>query len=126
MVKKEFTYYGRRLDELKTMSLQELSAILPARARRCIKRGFTPAQKSFLKRIEKKNNVKTHCRDMIILPVMVGKTVRIYNGKEYFIVLITEEMIGHYIGEFSMTRKRVQHSAPGIGATKSSASISVR
>jgi len=126
MVKKEFTYYGRKLEELQTMSLQELAAILPARARRCIRRGFTPAQKAFLKRIEKKNNVKTQCRDMVILPVMVGKTVRIHTGKEYFTVMITEEMIGHYIGEFSMTRKKVQHSAPGIGATKSSASISVR
>jgi small subunit ribosomal protein S19 len=126
MVKKEFTYYGRGLEELKLMSLQELAAILPARARRCIRRGFTEAQKTFLKRLEKKNNLKTQCRDMIILPVMIGKIVRIYNGKEYMPVTITEEMLGHCLGEFAMTRKRVQHSAPGIGATRSSASISVR
>jgi small subunit ribosomal protein S19 len=126
MAKKEFTYYGRKLEELKTLSLQELAALLPARSRRCITRGFSDAQKTFIKRLEKKNNVKTHCRDMIILPTMVGKTVRIYNGKEYMTVILTEEMIGHYIGEFAVTRKKVQHSAPGIGATRSSASISVR
>ncbi len=126
MAKKEFTYYGRKLEELKLMSLQEIAALLPARQRRCIKRGFTPAQKIFIKRLEKKNNIKTQCRDMIIIPTMVGKTVKIYNGKEFVPVILTEEMIGHYLGEFAMTRKKVQHSAPGIGATRSSASISVR
>ncbi len=126
MAKKEFTYYGRKLEELKLMSLQEIAALLPARQGRCIKRGFTPAQKIFIKRLEKKNNIKTQCRDMIIIPTMVGKTVKIYNGKEFVPVILTEEMIGHYLGEFAMTRKKVQHSAPGIGATRSSASISVR
>ncbi|MBL7054846.1 ribosomal protein S19 family protein, partial [Candidatus Woesearchaeota archaeon] len=37
-----------------------------------------------------------------------------------------EEMIGHYLGEFAMTRQRVAHSAPGIGATRSSGSLSVK
>ena len=108
------------------MSTKEFSALLPARQRRTIERGFTDAQKRFLKKLEKKNEVKTHCRDLVILPKMVGKTVLVYNGNSYTAVRIIDEMVGHYLGEFVMTRKRVSHSAPGVGATRSSASISVR
>ena len=80
-----------------------------------------------MKKIEKKKDgVKTHCRDMIILPKMVGIMVKVYNGKTFFPVRITDEMLGHYLGEFVLTRKSVSHSAPGIGATRSSASISVK
>ena len=71
-------------------------------------------------------NIETHCRDMIILPEMVGKTIKIHQGKEFMPVIIEEGMIGHYLGEFAMTRKKVAHSAPGIGATRSSASLSVK
>ena len=72
------------------------------------------------------NNVKTHCRDMVIVPQMVGKTLRIYNGKEYLPVAIIASMLGHYLGEFSPTRKGVTHSAAGIGATRSSKAVSAR
>ena len=75
---------------------------------------------------EKKNNIETHCRDAIILPEMVGKTIKVYSGKEFIPVTINEDMIGHYLGEFVLTRNRVQHSAPGIGATRSSAALSVK
>jgi len=127
MAKKEFTYMGKTLEELQKMSLDELAKLLPARQRRTIKRGFTEAQKSLLKRIRRKDkNIKTHCRDMLILPEMVGMVLRIHNGKEFFTVTIINEMIGHYFGEISMTRKRVEHSAPGIGATKSSGALSVK
>jgi len=63
---------------------------------------------------------------MIVLPEMLGKLIRVYNGKEYVPVAIEPEMLGHRLGEFTQTRKKVTHSAPGIGATKSSASLSVR
>ena len=127
MAKKEFTYKGKTLDDLKKLSLKELMLLLPSRQRRTLKRGFTDAQKKLLKRIRgKKGDVKTQCRDIIVLPEMVGTTIRVYSGKEFFPVLIQDEMIGHYLGEFVMTRKKVEHSAPGIGATKSSASLSVK
>ena len=58
--------------------------------------------------------------------MMVGTTIRVYNGKEFVQVMIEDEMVGHYLGEFALTRKRIQHSAPGIGATRSSASLSVK
>ena len=64
--------------------------------------------------------MRTHCRDVPILPDFVGKKVAVHNGKEFVSVEIKPEMIGHYIGEFAMTRKAVAHSGPGVGATRSS------
>ncbi|HJO01914.1 MAG: 30S ribosomal protein S19 [Candidatus Woesearchaeota archaeon] len=127
MAKKEFSYRGKTLEELKGLSLNEVAALLPARQRRVLKRGLTDQQKILLKKIKKnEGNIETQCRDMIILPEMVGKTIRVHRGKEFLPVIIIEEMIGHYLGEFVLTRKRVEHSAPGIGATKSSAALSVK
>ncbi len=121
MAKKEFTYRGKTIEELKTLSLNEFMELLPARSRRSLKRGFTEQQKILLKRIRaKKSNIETHCKDMIILPEMIDLTIKIHNGKEFIPVTIQNEMIGHYLGEFSLTRRRVQHGSPGIGATRSS------
>ena len=127
MAKKEFSYRGKGIEELKSMSLNELASLLPARQRRSLKRGLTEQQKILLSRIKKnKANIKTHCRDMVILPEMIGKTIKVYNGKEFAPVIIVEEMMGHCLGEYALTRQRVEHSAPGIGATRSSASLSVK
>ena len=122
----ELRFHGKNLDELKEMGIKEFSLLLKSRQRRSLQRGFTEPQKSFLKKLEKKNNVKTHCRDIIVIPSMVGKLVRLYNGKEYVAITITEEMLGHFMGELVLTRKMVKHSSPGVGATRSSASVSVR
>jgi len=127
MAIREFKYRGKTLDELKNLSIKEFAQLLPARQRRSLERGFSEPQKSFLKRLKKKgNNVKTHCRDMIILPDMVGKTILIHNGKSFVAIHVESEMVGHFFGEFSLTRPKVAHSAPGVGATRSSASVSVR
>ena len=127
MAKKEFTYRGKTLEELKNLSLNEVAALMPARQRRTLKRELTEQQKILLQKIRKnESNIETHCRDMIILPEMVGKTIKVYSGKEFIPVIIMDEMIGHYLGEFVLTRKRVEHSAPGIGATRSSAALSVK
>lgn len=127
MAKKEFAYRGKNIEELKNMSLNELASLLPARQRRSLKRGLTEQQKILLSRIKKnKVNIKTHCRDMVILPEMIGKIIKVYNGKEFAPVTIVDEMIGHCLGEYALTRRRVEHSAPGIGATRSSASLSVK
>ncbi len=132
MAKKEFTYRGKTLDDIKKMSLTDLAEIMPARQRRTLKRGFTEAQKKLLNQIKKfkegakKKPVKTHCRDMIVLPDFVGMTIHVYRGKSFEPIMIQPEMIGHYLGEFALTRSKVQHSAPGIGATKSSSAVSVK
>ncbi|MFH1848743.1 MAG: 30S ribosomal protein S19 [archaeon] len=126
MAKKEFTYRGKTLDELKALTLNELAELLPARQRRSIRRGLNDEQKKLIERIKTKKSIRTQLRDMIILPDMVSKTINIHNGKNFKAVIIEPEMIGHLLGEFALTRNRVAHSAPGVGATKSSSSISVR
>ena len=127
MAKKEFTYRGKTLEELKKMSINEFKELLPARQRRSLKRGLNDQQKIFLKKVRnKEEGIETHCRGMIILPEMVGFMIKVHNGKEFAAVRITEEMMGHYLGEFAITRHKVEHSAPGIGATRSSASLSVK
>ena len=83
-------------------------------------------EKILLKDVAKGSNVKTHCRDMVILPVMLDKKIDVYSGKEFVPVTITLDMLGHRLGEFVLTRSSVKHSAPGIGATRSSAAISVK
>jgi small subunit ribosomal protein S19 len=127
MAKKEFAYRGKSLEELKTLSLEEFMEMVPSRARRSLKRGFTEDQKKLLEKIRaNKKGIKTHSRDMIVIPEMVGITIKVYNGKLYDEVLVAPEMVGHLLGEFSLTRRRVAHNAPGVGATRSSASVSVR
>ena len=118
MAKKEFTYRGKTMHELEKMSVTELALLFPSSVRRKIKRGFTEQEQTFMKKLKKSGEAKTHCRDMIILPTMVGRTIGIHNGKSFESVLITEEMIGHYLGEFSQSRKSVKHGSAGVGSTK--------
>jgi small subunit ribosomal protein S19 len=64
--------------------------------------------------------IKTHCRDMVVIPEMVGLNLMIHSGKEFTALDIKPEMLGHYVGEFVITNKKVQHGTPGIGASRSS------
>lgn len=114
MALKEFRFKAKKLDEFKEMSLMEFAELLPSRQRRSIKRGFSDTKKKLLKKLEKKDNVKTHLRDMIIVPAMVGKTVQVYTGKTFQAVTIVDEMLGHYLGEFALTRKRATHTNIGV------------
>ncbi|WP_456327692.1 30S ribosomal protein S19 [Archaeoglobus sp.] len=117
---KEFRYRGYTLEELQKMSLEQLAELLPARERRKIKRGFTEQELKLLRKLRKKGTARTHCRDMIVLPEMVGKVIYVHNGKEFVRVEIKPEMIGHRLGEFALTRRFEKHSGPGVGATRSS------
>jgi len=121
---KKFMFRGKTWEEIEKMSIEEFANLLKARERRKIKRGFTETEKKLLKKIRESKGkdilIRTRCRDMIILPEMVGCKIGVHNGKEYVPVMITREMLGHRLGEFALTRKRVQHSAPGVGATRSS------
>lgn len=117
---KDFKFRGLTLEELQKMSITEFSKLLPSRERRKIEKGFSEQENKVLKKIRKNGSVKTHCRDMIILPEMVGKTIQIHNGKEFVRVEIKPTMIGHRFGEFAPTRGMVKHSGPGVGATRSS------
>lgn len=123
MKKKEMTYRGKELDELKTLDVRESAKYLPSRSRRSVLRNFDSIEK-FIKRCEKKlarnKKIKTHLRDIVIVPQLVGMTIGVHTGKAFQEVLITVEMIGHRLGEFAMTRGRVNHGSAGLGATKSS------
>ena len=126
MSSKEFTYRGYTLGELQKMTPDELAEIMPARIRRTLKRGLSPENKKLLEKIRKYKQkginkvIRTHRRDMPVLPEMVGMKIAVHNGKEFVEVTITPEMIGHYLGEFAMTNRIVRHGRPGKGATRSS------
>jgi small subunit ribosomal protein S19 len=126
---KEFSYRGYNLTNLTGMSMDEFINLLPARQRRSLQRGLTPEQRVLLEKLReakearkqgKEVNLKTHVRDLIILPEMVGVKIQVHNGKEFVAIDIRPEMIGHYLGEFAITNKPVRHGTPGIGASRSS------
>ena len=131
MAKKIFTYRGFKLDEIKKMKTEEFANLLPSRQRRSLLRGPSDKQAKFLAKIAKakageKVKLHTHCRDVIITPDMLDLTIHVYNGKEFVRVNIMPEMLGHYLAEFTLTRTRVRHGMPGIGATKSSLYIPLK
>ncbi len=126
MMRKGFVYRGKNLEELQRMSLTELAELFSAEGRRKLQR-LSDLDKQFIEKVKiSKKPVKTHSREMIILPFMVGKVIMVHDGRSFQQVNVIEEMIGHRLGEYVMTRKKVAHSAPGIGATRSSASLSVK
>jgi len=121
--RKEFTYRGKTLDELKKLDVREFSKHLKSNPRRSILRQFQQIE-DFVSRAKDKINknkpVKTHQRNLVIVPEMVGMKINVHDGKSFFPVIITGEMLGHRLGEFSITRGRVKHGKSGIGATKGS------
>jgi small subunit ribosomal protein S19 len=118
---KIYLFKGKTVEELQKMPLDEFAKLIPSRRRRSLKRGLTIQQKKLLERLRKRQKaVKTHVRDMVIIPEMIGKRILIYSGKDWVTLDVTGEMLGHVLGEFAQTRKKVMHSAPGVGATKSS------
>jgi len=125
--KGEFTYRGKSLEDLKKLSIEDFANLVPARQRRTIQRGFSEQHKILLHKIKIKDpNIRTHLRDMIVLPEMVGMKIAIHSGKEFVPIDMIPEMMGHYFGEFVLTRKKVNHGAAGIGATRSSKFIPLK
>ena len=123
---KEYTYRGLSQKELESLSLDKILQLFPARARRSLTRGINDNKRKLIEEMKAaksgilKNPINTHLRDVLILPTMVGVTVNVFSGKEFRPVTITTEMIGHYLGEYVITNKRVSHGAPGVGASRSS------
>jgi len=123
---KEFSYRGIPKEELDNMSLEKLFQLFNARQRRSLTRGINDGKRKLIEEIKAakagklKNPNKTHVRDLIILPYMVDVTVNVFSGKEFRPVAIRTEMIGHYLGEYVITNRKVSHGAPGVGASRSS------
>ncbi len=126
IIRKDVLYRGKTIDFLKTLDVRESAKFLPSRSRRSVLRNFDVIEK-FIKRCEKKlsNNkrIETHRRDIVIVPKLVGLTIGVHNGKSFQDVAIAPEMIGHRLGEFSLTRSKVNHGAAGLGATKGTRGI---
>ena len=120
---KEFTYHGLSKEELANITNEKLFKLFTARARRSFTRGINDGKRKLMEEMKDENNknpIKTHLRDVIILPYMIGKTVQVFSGKEFVPIIITIQMVGHYLGEYVITNKRVNHGAPGVGASRSS------
>jgi small subunit ribosomal protein S19 len=127
MSRRRFSYRGYTIDQLREMSLEDFAKLVPSKERRfLLRQNYGSEGKMLLKKIqlakEGKYNkpIRTHLREMVILPIMVGLTIHVYNGKEYMPIEIKPEMIGHRLGEFALTTKIVKHGMPGVGATRSS------
>jgi small subunit ribosomal protein S19 len=129
MSAKEFFYRGKTLNELQRLDTREFAKLVGADSRRTLLRHFDVVER-FVKKCQQRQSegkqIRTHLRDLVIVPNMVGYQIGIHNGKEFFQVKIIPEMLGHRLGEFSQTRSKVEHGAPGIGATRSSAALSVK
>ncbi|MCP8306462.1 MAG: 30S ribosomal protein S19 [archaeon] len=123
---REFKYRGYTLDQLQNMSLESFLSLLPSRQRRSLNRGISDEKRKLLEEVRAASNgkskrpIKTHARDMVILPYMVGLTIHVHSGKEFVPLEIKPQMIGHYLGEYVITNKKVTHGTPGIGASRSS------
>lgn len=123
---KEFKYRGFDLQQLQNMSLETFLTLLPSRQRRSLNRGISDEKRKLLEDVRAarggkvKQPLRTHARDMIVLPYMVGLTLFVHNGKEFVNLAVRPEMIGHYLGEYVITNKKVVHGTPGIGASRSS------
>lgn len=119
--RKEFTYRGKTLDELKKLDVREFAKYLRSRQRRSVLRQFQKIEE-FVSRSKakenKKKSVRTHQRDIVVVPEMVGMRINVYNGQKFIAVDIVGEMLGHKLGEFALTRARIKHGKAGVGATK--------
>jgi small subunit ribosomal protein S19 len=123
----EFSFRGHTLDELQAMDLEEVAELLPARQRRSIERGLSYEKEQLLEEAREAGEeetandpIRTHLRDMPIVPAMVDLTFAVHNGQSFERVKVEPEMLGHYLGEFQLTRTSVEHGQAGIGATRSS------
>merc|ERR1719464_158037 len=133
---RKFTYRGVDLDQLLDMNNEQLMELFVCRIRRKFSRGLKRKPMALIKKLRKKKKeapanekpdvVETHLRNMVIVPEMTGSIVGVYNGKVFTQVEVKPEMIGHYLGEFSISYKPVKHGRPGIGATHSSRFIPLK
>jgi small subunit ribosomal protein S19 len=123
----EFTYRGHTIEELQDMDREAVAELLPARKRRSIERGLSVEKEKLIAKARERGDeetandpIRTHLRDMPILPEFIGKTFAVHTGQDFERVRVEPEMLGHYLGEFQLTRTSVEHGQAGIGATRSS------
>lgn len=124
----KITVYGMDVDKFAAISAEDyIRAFANSRARRAYKHIIgNPAYKKLIARVKRMREakstkiIKTHVREAVILPEWIGMKFGIHNGKEFHTVEILPTMVGHRLGEYSHTTKRVEHHGPGVGATRGS------
>ena len=126
----KFAYHGKTNEQLKAMTMDEFIKTIPSNMRRALRRNGVKIRK-FQAKLEKvkkkgKKSMKTHVREMVILPSMLEMDFMVYTGKEWQKVVVRPEMLGHRLGEYAITVKQVKHSGPGIGATRGSKSVELK
>ena len=123
---REYKYRGYTLEQLNGMPTEALLQLLPSRARRSLNRGVSEEKRKLIedarliKDGKSQGQIKTHARDMVVLPLMVGLTIHVHNGREFVPLEVKPEMVGRYLGEYVITNKKVVHGTPGIGSSRSS------
>ncbi|KAI3405049.1 RPS15 [Candida oxycetoniae] len=125
---KQFSFKGVDLKDLVEMPTEEFTKLCGARVRRRFSRGLDAKPMGLIKKLraaraatepnEKPVVVKTHLRNMIVVPEMIGSVVGVYNGKVFNTVEIKPEMVGHYLGEFSITYTPVRHGRAGNASSR--------
>ncbi|MFH1503057.1 MAG: ribosomal protein S19 family protein [Candidatus Diapherotrites archaeon] len=123
ITKKQITYKGKTIEELKALDVREFAKYLPSRGRRSVLRNFQKIEyftKRAKEKIERGKKIKTHNRGLVIVPQLIGMNIQVHNGRAFLPVQIEPEMLGHRLGEMALTRSKVTHSKAGVGATKGS------
>ena len=133
---KKQIYRGIELDKLLEMPQEEVVNLFCAKNRRSFKRNRRGSHTRLIKKLkksvkdapygEKPKGVKTHLRNMIVTPDMVGSVVEVYGGKYWTPVEVRADMCGYYLGEFSLTYKPIRHGKVGHGATRGSKFTALR
>ncbi len=127
MVKK-FLFKGLESEELKRLPLDKFIPLIPTKMRRSIRRMATKMKKFItkLRTSDPKKPIRTQMREMVVIPEMIDRQFQVHNGKDYMIVVVTPQMLGKRLGDFSIPIKLVKHSGPGIGATRGSKSVELK
>lgn len=126
-----FTFRGKTTEELQKLSVDDFAKLLKSRQKRAMKR-MGIRYKELIARVEKvkasgaKKVIKTQIREALILPSWIGMSFAVHNGKEFKQIEIRPEMLGHRLGDYAFSTKRVVHSAPGIRATRGSKFLAVK
>ena len=120
--KKEITFKGKTAEELKKLDVREFAKLLRSRQRRTVLRNFQEHE-NFVKRAltqvgKGKKTIKTHRRDLVVVPGLIGLKLQIYNGREFIPFEVTVQSLGHKFGEFSPSRARARHNKDEKGKKK--------
>ncbi|MFH0970628.1 MAG: 30S ribosomal protein S19 [Candidatus Diapherotrites archaeon] len=131
---KEYTYMGKSIGELQQMKIEEFAKLTSARSRRSLERGvnahllekITTIHTQIKEGKPQTKPIKTHLRQFVIMPIMVGLKMAVYKGNSFEQFEIQPEMMGHRLGEYVLTRKQVRHGKAGLGSTKSSSAVTAK